>query len=63
MVIKTVTNEKEAACQELKEKLGAKKVKDDEITLVTHGRINHGFDPSMPFQKPAWWFSPRPERT
>jgi FAD/FMN-containing dehydrogenase len=53
MVIKTVSSEKEAACQDLKKAIGSEKVKDDEITLVTHGRINHGFDPSMPYQKPS----------
>jgi FAD/FMN-containing dehydrogenase len=53
MAIKTITGEKEAACQELKKAIGARKVRDDEVTLVTHGRINHGFDPSMPYQKPG----------
>jgi len=53
MAIKTITDEKEAACQELKKAIGARKVRNDEVTLVTHGRINHGFDPSMPYQKPS----------
>jgi FAD/FMN-containing dehydrogenase len=53
MAVKTVTSEKEAACQELKKAIGARKVRDDEITLVTHGRINHGFDPMLPYQKPS----------
>ncbi|OGO32526.1 MAG: hypothetical protein A2Z29_06970 [Chloroflexi bacterium RBG_16_56_11] len=50
---KTVQNVNQAACQELKKAIGAEKVRDDEITLVTHGRINHGFDPSMPFHMPS----------
>ena len=53
MVTTTVANKREVACQKLKEKIGARKVRDDEITLVTHGRINHGFDPSLPYQKPS----------
>lgn len=53
MAIKPVTDVKKAACRNLKKAIGAGKVKDDEITLVTHGRINHGFDPGMPFQKPS----------
>ena len=53
MVAKTVEIREDTACQELKEAIGARKVRDDEVTLVTHGRINHGFDPSMPFFKPS----------
>jgi FAD/FMN-containing dehydrogenase len=56
---KTISTEKKAACQELREAIGAEKVRDDEITLVTHGRINHGFDPSMPFQKPSMVVFPK----
>jgi FAD/FMN-containing dehydrogenase len=50
---KTATSKSEIACRELKKLIGAEKVRDDEITLVTHGRINHGFDPSMPFNRPS----------
>ena len=42
-----------AVCRELKEAVGAEKVRDDEITLVTYGRIRHGFDEMWPFRKPA----------
>ena len=40
-----------AACQEFKKAIGAEKVRDDEVILLTNGGINHGFDPMMPFQK------------
>ena len=53
MVAKTVQIKEDTACQELKEAIGARKVRDDEVTLVTHGRINHGFDPALPYQKPS----------
>jgi FAD/FMN-containing dehydrogenase len=54
MAIKTVTTERGAACQELKEKIGAEKVRDDEITRVTYGRVCHGFDVMIPFRKPCF---------
>ena len=50
----TINREREAACQELREIIGAKKVRDDEITLVTYGRIRHGFDVMWPFRKPCF---------
>ena len=53
MTTKVVTSERKAACQELKKKIGAEKVKDDEITLVTYGKIRHGFDITWPFCKPS----------
>jgi FAD/FMN-containing dehydrogenase len=53
MVIKTVGTEREAACREIREAIGAEKVRDDEITLVTYGRIRHGFDTMWPFRKPC----------
>ena len=51
---KTVSTEREAACQQLREAIGAEKVRDDEITLVTYGRIRHGFDTMWPFRKPCF---------
>ena len=56
MTTKVVTSERKAACQELKKKIGAEKVKDDEITLVTYGKIRHGFDITWPFCKPSMDF-------
>jgi FAD/FMN-containing dehydrogenase len=53
MVIKTVSTETEAACREIRDAIGAEKVRDDEITLVTYGRIRHGFDTMWPFRKPC----------
>ena len=53
MEAKIVENLQDTACQELKEAIGARKVRNDEVTLVTHGRINHGFDPALPYQKPS----------
>jgi len=52
MVTKTRT-ENEIICKELREAIGAEKVKDDEITLVTYGRVRHGFDIMWPFRKPS----------
>src|SRR4030042_118533 len=43
-----------AVCRELREAIGAEKVRDDEITLVTYGRIRHGFDIMWPFRKPSF---------
>ncbi|MFH1646136.1 MAG: FAD-binding oxidoreductase [Chloroflexota bacterium] len=54
MTIKTVSIKREAICQELREAIGAEKVRDDEITLVTYGRIRHGFDIMWPFRKPSF---------
>jgi len=54
MTTKVVTSERETACQELKKKIGAEKVRDDEITLVTYGKIRHGFDATWPFRKPSF---------
>jgi FAD/FMN-containing dehydrogenase len=53
MASKAGENKDDKAREELKNAIGARKVRDDEITLVTHGRINHGFDPSLPFCKPS----------
>jgi FAD/FMN-containing dehydrogenase len=44
---------KRSASNKLKTILGAGKVRDDEITLVTYGRICHGFDFMTPFRKPS----------
>ena len=46
--------EKASACRELRNRIGAAKVRDDEITLVTYGRIRHGFDAMWPFRKPCF---------
>ena len=54
MVTKIVSIEREAACQELREAIGAEKVRNDEITLVTYGRVRHGFDITWPFRKPSF---------
>jgi len=54
-----VSGERETILQELRKAIGAEKVRDDEITLVTHGRIVHGFDPMMPFQKPSMVVFPK----
>ena len=54
MLAKKESNEKEVACQELREAIGAEKVRDDEITRVTYGRIRHGFDRMWPFRKPCF---------
>ncbi len=40
-------------CRELRQAIGAEKVRDDEITLVTYGRVRHGFDIMWPFRKPS----------
>lgn len=53
MATKTVLRKREIACQEIKLALGASKVRDDEITLVTYGRVCHGFDFMAPFRKPC----------
>jgi hypothetical protein len=42
MITKIARNDSEIACQELKEAIGAEKVRDDEITLVTYSRICYG---------------------
>ena len=39
--------------EELAERIGPGKVRDDEITLVTYGRICHGFDHMAPFRRPS----------
>jgi len=51
---KEARSEREAACQELRKAIGAEKVRDDEITLVTYGRVRHGFDRMWPFRKPCF---------
>lgn len=38
--------------EELVRALGPRKVRDDEVTLVTYGRVCHGFDHMVPFRKP-----------
>ncbi len=53
MTLKTISSERGTVCQELKEAIGAEKVRDDEITLVTYGRVRHGFDTMWPFRKPG----------
>jgi FAD/FMN-containing dehydrogenase len=53
MTTKTAGVGVETVCRELREKIGAEKVRDDEITLVTYGRIRHGFDIMWPFRKPS----------
>src|SRR4030067_300043 len=53
MTTKTVGVMTDAVCRELREALGAEKVRNDEITLVTYGRIRHGFDIMWPFRKPS----------
>jgi FAD/FMN-containing dehydrogenase len=50
----TNNTERGAACRELRQAIGAEKVRDDEITLVTYGRIRHGFDSMWPFRKPCF---------
>jgi FAD/FMN-containing dehydrogenase len=54
MIAKPKPDEKTTACRELKELIGAEKVRDDEITLVTYGRVRHGFDAMWPFRKPCF---------
>src|SRR4030043_1708344 len=44
---------RKTVCRELRESIGAEKVRDDEITLVTYGRVRHGFDFMWPFRKPS----------
>jgi FAD/FMN-containing dehydrogenase len=54
MIAKKKYKETEVACQDLKEAIGAEKVKDDEITRVTYGRICHGYDSMAPYRKPCF---------
>lgn len=49
-----MNKEKESACQELRKAIGAEKVRDDEITLVTYCRVCHGFDTLAPFREPSF---------
>jgi FAD/FMN-containing dehydrogenase len=49
-----VSSERETIFQELRKAIGAEKVRDDEITLVTYGRVRHGFDIMWPFRKPSF---------
>jgi len=53
MTLKTISSEKGTICQELREAIGAEKVRDDEITLVTYSRVRQGFDNMWPFRKPG----------
>jgi len=53
MTTKALRSGSEVVCRELKEAIGAAKVRDDEITLVTYGRIRHGFDIMWPYRKPC----------
>jgi FAD/FMN-containing dehydrogenase len=45
---------RKSACRELRNTIGATKVRDDEITRVTYSRIYHGFDAMMPFREPCF---------
>lgn len=53
MAIKSIGMETDIIYRELRGKIGVKKVRNDEITLVTYGRIRHGFDIMWPFRKPS----------
>src|SRR3989304_365893 len=49
----TKTRSESEVAGQIRKAIGAEKVKDDEITLVTYGRIRHGFDIMWPFRKPS----------
>jgi len=53
MTTKTAGLQKDTICRELRKAIGTEKVRDDEITLVTYGKIRHGFDIMWPFRKPG----------
>ena len=54
MTTKLAGTEMDIIYRELKEAIGAGKVRNDEITLVTYGRVRHGFDIMWPFRKPSF---------
>lgn len=54
MTTKTARSKSETIGRELREAIGVGKVRNDEITLVTYGRIRHGFDIMWPFRKPSF---------
>jgi hypothetical protein len=54
MMAKPDRDKRKTVCKELREAIGAEKVRDDEITLVTYGRVRHGFDTMWPFRKPSF---------
>jgi FAD/FMN-containing dehydrogenase len=53
MRTKTIGSKRETVLQELRGAIGADKVRNDEITLVTYSRVRHGFDIMWPFRKPS----------
>jgi FAD/FMN-containing dehydrogenase len=53
MTTKSVDVDAAAVCRELRDAIGAEKVRDDEITLVTYARVRHGYDVMWPYRKPS----------